>query len=177
MSAATFRRLGKIEQAKGSIQEAEVKDQSNPSVWVQLGLYYISLGHYQHAVDTLQKALFISPDDVAATVHLSRLYLDPEMSAKLRPSSSSTVSSSAASTTSTIREPQAVNSDVDLAAGILAYLTRGRGWDVPEAWYYLAKAYGLQGRKEKERETLKHALRLSDERGVRDIELALGWCA
>jgi hypothetical protein len=36
MSAATFRRLGKIEQAKGSIQEAEVKDQSNPNVWVQV---------------------------------------------------------------------------------------------------------------------------------------------
>jgi len=36
MSAATFRRLGKIEQAKGSIQEAEVKDESNPNVWVQV---------------------------------------------------------------------------------------------------------------------------------------------
>jgi hypothetical protein len=36
MSAATFRRLGKIEQAKGAIQEAEVKDEGNPSVWVQV---------------------------------------------------------------------------------------------------------------------------------------------
>lgn len=36
MSAATFRRLGKIEQAKGAIQEAEAKDESNPSVWVQV---------------------------------------------------------------------------------------------------------------------------------------------
>jgi predicted Zn-dependent protease len=63
-----------------------------------------------------------------------------------------------------------------LAAGTLAYLTEGRGWDVPEAWYYLAKAYGMQGRKQKERETLKHALLLSEKRGVREIELALGWC-
>lgn len=37
MSAATFRRLGKIEQAKGAIQEAEVKDEDNPAVWVQVG--------------------------------------------------------------------------------------------------------------------------------------------
>lgn len=36
MSAATFRRLGKIEQAKGAIQEAEVKDEGNPNVWVQV---------------------------------------------------------------------------------------------------------------------------------------------
>jgi hypothetical protein len=39
MSAATFRRLGKIEQAKGSIQEAEVKDEANPGVWVQVGTF------------------------------------------------------------------------------------------------------------------------------------------
>ena len=35
----------------------------------------------------------------------------------------------------------------------------------------------MQGRKQKERETLKHALKLSEERGVRDVELALGLCA
>lgn len=38
MSAATFRRLGKIDQAKGAIQEAEVKDENNPAVWVQVWL-------------------------------------------------------------------------------------------------------------------------------------------
>jgi hypothetical protein len=36
MSAATFRRLGKIEQARGAIQEAEVRDENNPAVWVQV---------------------------------------------------------------------------------------------------------------------------------------------
>ena len=36
MSAATFRRLDKIEQARGAIQEAEVRDESNPAVWVQV---------------------------------------------------------------------------------------------------------------------------------------------
>ena len=35
-SAATFRRSGKIEQALGAIQEAEVMDPSNPEVWVQV---------------------------------------------------------------------------------------------------------------------------------------------
>lgn len=142
-----------------------------------MGLYYVTLHHYQHAVDTFQKALFISSDDVAATVYLSKLYLDPEARAKLRQASNATTSSSACSIAPTAPETAPiVNSDVDLAAGILAYLTKGRGWDVPEAWYYLAKAYGMQGQKQKERETLRHALELSKTRGVRDIGLALGWC-
>jgi len=184
MSAATFRRLGKIEQAKGAIQEAEVKDENNPAVWVQFGLYYIAIGLYRHAVDTFQKALFICPDDVAATVHLSRLYLDPDLNARLHsscnqsttpPSSSeatSTTTDSSNSSTTTLLP----NSDVDLAAGMLSYLTKGKGWNVPEAWYYLAKAYGLQGRKEAEKEILRLALELSERRGVRDVESALGWC-
>lgn len=45
-SAATFRRLGKIDQAKGAIQEAEVKNQENPSVWVQVRILYL-LCHLQ----------------------------------------------------------------------------------------------------------------------------------
>jgi hypothetical protein len=45
MSAATFRRLGKIEQAKAAIQEAEVKDESNPSIWVQV-MFFFTLVHH-----------------------------------------------------------------------------------------------------------------------------------
>jgi hypothetical protein len=36
MSSATFRRMGKIEQCRGAIQEAEVADENNPAVWVQV---------------------------------------------------------------------------------------------------------------------------------------------
>jgi hypothetical protein len=42
MSAATFRRLGKIDQAKGAIQEAEVKDENNPAVWVQVNVFFLN---------------------------------------------------------------------------------------------------------------------------------------
>ncbi|RDB21856.1 hypothetical protein Hypma_010861 [Hypsizygus marmoreus] len=164
MSAATFRRLGKIDQARGAIQEAEVRDEGNPSVWVQLGLYYVALGQRQNARDAFQKALFINSYDVSASVHLARLYLsfaeDNKPSTPLPPLSSS--------------EPDSVN--VDLAAGILSHLTRGVAWDVPEAWYFLAKAYGMQGRKEKERGCLKFALELSGSRGIRELGAAVGWC-
>jgi hypothetical protein len=36
MSPATFRRLGKIEQAKAAVQEAEVREEGNPGVCVQV---------------------------------------------------------------------------------------------------------------------------------------------
>ncbi|KAG6874001.1 hypothetical protein C0995_007958 [Termitomyces sp. Mi166 len=158
MSAATFRRLGKIEQAKGAIQEAEVKDEGNPRVWVQLGLYYTAHGQQEHAMDAYQKALFINPDDVSASVHLARLFLARhEARAELASGTGS-------------------SNDVDLAAGLLSHLTRGNGWNVPEAWYYLAKAYGLQERKKRERECLDFALLLSASRGIREIGAAVGWC-
>lgn len=46
MSAATFRRLGKIEQAKGAIQEAEVRDEANPDVWMQVCMRNVFFSKY-----------------------------------------------------------------------------------------------------------------------------------
>lgn len=117
--------------------------------------------HHRHAIDAFQKALFIAPDDVSATIHLCRVYLTPS---KRRSQS--------------VREEEFdVDPDsVDLAAGMLSHSVKGAAWDVPEAWYFLAKAYGLQGRRDKEREALALALNLSERRTVRDFGLAIGWC-
>ncbi|KAG1864925.1 hypothetical protein DFJ58DRAFT_655520, partial [Suillus subalutaceus] len=90
---------------------------------------------------------------ITASVHLCRIHL------------------------STKSSTDAIDSDkVDLVAGILGHVTRGPGWDVPEAWYYLTKAYGLQHCKDKERESLATALALSDRRSSNDIGRAVGWC-
>ena len=72
--------------------------------------------------------------------------------------------------------PEVDPENVDLAAGLLSDLTRGAAWDVPEAWYFLARAYKLQGRRDRERECLNYALSLSQTRGVREIAVAIGWC-
>ncbi|KIP07862.1 hypothetical protein PHLGIDRAFT_70390 [Phlebiopsis gigantea 11061_1 CR5-6] len=157
MSAAIFRRLGKIEQAKGAIQEAEVRDEDNPAVWVQLGLYHAALGDNYRAAEAFRKALFIRPNDIPATVYLCRIYL-----------------TAPAPRDGKCAEVEMEN--VDLAAGLLSDLTRGAAWDVPEAWYFLAQAYKLQGRRDRERECLNYALSLSQTRGVRDITAAVGWC-
>ena len=93
------------------------------------------------------------------TVHMRRIYLDSSTSASKRSF-----------------DADADRDKVDLSAGLLRYITRFRRWDVPEAWYYLAKAYGLQGRKDEERECLVVALALSERRCIRDVGRAVGWC-
>lgn len=55
MSAATFRRLGKIEQAKGAIQEGEVKDEDNPAVWVQVS--HFSILNLDHDLQSIGNSL------------------------------------------------------------------------------------------------------------------------
>lgn len=125
---------------------------------VQLGLYYIAMNDSYHASEAFRKALFINPDHVPATVYLCQIYLTSEASS------------------TTQGEKKVDGQNVDLAAGLLSDLTNGPGWDVPEAWYYLAKAYKLQGRRDRERECLNFALTLSQRRGVRDITTAVGWC-
>ena len=96
------------------------------------------------AIETLQKALVIEQDHIVALIHLAELYL---------------------------KDPTPAN--VDLAAGLLNIHTKGAGWDVPEAWYFLARACQLQGRKERERECLLYALRLQETRCIRPITSAL----
>ena len=66
--------------------------------------------------------------------------------------------------------------NVDLVVGMLSDLTQGPGWDVPEAWYLLGKAYGMRGMRNRERECLGFALCLAEGRPLRDFGEAVGWC-
>ena len=127
---------------------------------MQLGLYHLALDDDRRALECFQKALFIAPNDVSATIHLCRIYL---ASAQHR-------------TKSKERLEASDRDNVDLAVGMLSELTKGAAWDVPEAWYFLAKMYALQGRKDRERECLCFALTLSENRPLRDIGTAVGWC-
>ncbi|KZO97334.1 hypothetical protein CALVIDRAFT_563124 [Calocera viscosa TUFC12733] len=144
MSAATFRRMGQIEQAHGAIQEAEVIDPENPNVWVQLGLYFAAMENPRLAIESFHKALVIDPDHVPASVHLAQQYLAIE--------------------------------SADLASGLLMAITQGSGWDVAEAWYFLAKACEKLGRRERERECLVYALRLEESKPIRPLGKAVPRC-
>jgi hypothetical protein len=91
-------------------------------------------------------------------VHLAQQYLNPAIGQ---------------TTAIASEESESRKGAVDLAAGMLSSFTKGPGWDVPEAWYLLAKAVALQGRRERERECLTYALGLVEGKPIRDIRVAL----
>ena len=119
---------------------------------VQLGLYHTASGHPDRAIQPFNKALFIYPDSIPATVHLSQVYL------------------------TLAKEGTSEVDNVDLVVGMLSDLTQGPGWDVPEAWYFLGKAHGMRGMRDRERECLNFALCLAEGRPLRDFGEAVGWC-
>lgn len=62
----------------------------------------------------------------------------------------------------------------DMAHGLLNSYTQGKGWDVPEAWYFLAKACeGQGGRHARVRECLLYALQLEKGRTCRPLAGAI----
>ncbi|KZV98926.1 TPR-like protein [Exidia glandulosa HHB12029] len=78
MSAATFRRQGRLESARGAIQYAEACDPHNANVYTQLGLYYVAHRDAMRAAAALDKALVLSPDNVQAHIHRATLHLDAD---------------------------------------------------------------------------------------------------
>jgi tetratricopeptide (TPR) repeat protein len=171
MSAASFRRWGKLEEALGAIREAEALDPTDGDVWVQvccwlcrfifylivlftyfspapplkLALYHIAHSDRPSAISCLQKSMSFTDDlsHVASQVHLARLFI--------------------------------LDGSYELAEGVLRHVTQTQGWNVPEAWYLLAKCYeGPQPVKAKE--YLEWALKLERTKPSRDLRKALPTC-
>lgn len=125
----------------------------NAKLLLQLGLHFSASGRDNLALESFQKALVIEIDYTPAMVHLAQHYLKP-----VPPASAPT------------------RGHVDLAYGLLMAVTQSQGWDVPEAWYFLAKACALQGRHDREREYLVYALQLQESRCLRPIGTAVPRC-
>lgn len=87
-SAASFRRVGELEQARSAIAEAEQLDARCADVWVQLAQWCLASDAQQAgaAVSCLYKALACETDHVAASVHLARILLHPDEMLHLRAS-------------------------------------------------------------------------------------------
>jgi len=168
-AAATFRRGDDLEECRSAIQEAEELDENNVGVWVQYGLYLVANSDFAQAQEVFNKALFVDPEDVSASIHLSNLLLSP-------PDPKNHVDHSSGGTSGTSPTPTPSADDIQMAVGLLTNTTLYRGWDSAEAWYLLAKGRRLQGSPARERECLTHALELSRVRGVRLIREALGDC-
>ena len=144
----------------------------------------MAVGDRTSSLETFSKALMLDSSNISATIHLARVYLDPLVPPAVAPSPSfpSTIRSPTEDDTEIYAGQQPGTqkrdtSDIDMAAGLLEDATRRTiGFDVPEAWYFLSRAVGLQGRKEKQRECLIEALQLDEGRTVRGVKNALPVC-
>ncbi|KAF9948226.1 hypothetical protein BGZ72_009837 [Mortierella alpina] len=76
LSASTFRRLDRMEEALKAIEEAERIDASNPDVWYQLGLLYAAQDDKETASVSYSKALALEPFHPACLVRVGRTYLE-----------------------------------------------------------------------------------------------------
>ncbi|KAG8774753.1 hypothetical protein FRC12_001842 [Ceratobasidium sp. 428] len=155
-SAATFRRSSRPAEAHDAIAEAEWLDEANPNVWVQFGLY---LNQGERAIEALNKALAIEPEHVPAIVCLAQIFLNQNANMNTNPG-----------------DGEASAKGTDMAVGMLNQVTQGAGWDSAEAWYLLGRACGLQGRRERQRACLAHALRLEESKAIRSVRAVLPRC-
>ncbi|KAN0060128.1 hypothetical protein ACQY0O_008102 [Thecaphora frezii] len=206
-SAASFRRAGKLKQCRTAIQEAERLQPGLADVWVQLALYFSEMDQTSLAIESLYKALACSSDDVAASVHLARLFLStpdikpktahdsPAPAPRSEPQAAAMNGSQDRSISAT---PQADSitlggkkshyssaaeaslsdkaqdlSAVSLAEGLLTSVTLGNGWDVSEAWLFLARAVQRSNRTARARTCLEYALMLENTKPIRPLGLAL----
>lgn len=178
ISAASFRRANRLKECRSAIQEAERLQPGFADVWVQLSLYFAGTQQTRLAVDSLYKALACSGSDVAASVHLARLFLaDPELKPKTLPGSATGAGTEAKKVESSAEASLSGKaqdlSSVSLAEGLLTTTTRGNGWDSSEAWLFLGQAVGKSGRAERARECLEYALQLENTKPIRPLTVAL----
>ncbi|KAG0199014.1 hypothetical protein BGX28_007623 [Mortierella sp. GBA30] len=76
LSASSFRRLDRMEEALKAIQEAERIDASNPDVWYQLGLLYAAQEDQETASVSYSKALALAPFHAACLARVGGAYLE-----------------------------------------------------------------------------------------------------
>lgn len=145
-TAATFRRLNDMEQAREAIYEAEKIDPHTPDVWVQLGLLYAQEGNTEVAIECMDKGLAFSLDHVPALVHLSRLLMSRR---------------------------EAHPASLDMAEGYVDECSQLRGYNTAEVWLTLGQAYELQGRPAQARAAMLRALELEKHKPVRSCDAAL----
>lgn len=79
LSAQMFIKLGKLDEARKAIEEAENVDWiSNPQVWCVLGQLLESEGDFEQAQTAFYKSLVIDPNDVMCRLWLAKSHLSQD---------------------------------------------------------------------------------------------------
>ncbi|GAA6061919.1 hypothetical protein JCM10212_000544 [Sporobolomyces blumeae] len=175
-SAASFRRAGKLDEARGAVCEAEKLGGDWPEVWSQLAQIYVAKGDVAAARLSLQKAFSFEVDHLPSLILFSRLYLAGAGQRPQPPSSSATRhddDDDAANRSRPSRTTSWVHAELPFAETLLSSLTKRHGWDSPEAWFELSQCYKHTERARKEKECLVWALQLEETKACRPLDAAL----
>ncbi|GAA5839590.1 hypothetical protein JCM11251_003554 [Rhodosporidiobolus azoricus] len=187
--AATFRRMGRLEEARGAVSEAEGlvgwqegEGEEVADVWSQLALIHLASSADPHpAREAVTKALSFTPSHLPSLILLARVYLTP-LPLSSAPPAGAAPPPPPSHLTSSIPPPSNpvaphLDLQLPLAEALLSTLTSssGAGESSPEAWFELSRCYKLSGeRRDQERECLVKALGLEQTRAVRDVRTAVG---
>jgi tetratricopeptide (TPR) repeat protein len=188
-SAASFRRAGKLDEARGAVSEAEALDVDDADVWTQLALVLLATttnGEKDHAKvkDVLTRAMAIDPNHVPTSILMTRLFLtrpvDHDAATTEEKEDGTGVDedpdAEAAAAAPTWKRPLPTDwlvVQVPLAEAMLETIVHREGYDVPEAWYELSRCYQLTGRVREEQECLVRALELERTRPIRVLGRAV----
>ncbi|KWU43678.1 protein prenylyltransferase [Rhodotorula sp. JG-1b] len=186
-SAASFRRAGKLDEARGAVSEAEALDVDDADVWTQLALVFLATtanGERDHnkVKDVLMRAMAIDPNHVPMSILMARMFLtrpvndDAATSAEEKKAGTVEGLDAEAAAAPTWKRPLPTDwlvVQVPLAEAMLETIVHREGYDVPEAWYELGRCYRLTGRARDEKECLVRALELERTRPIRVLGRAV----
>lgn len=120
-------------------------------------------GRTELSAELFDEALFMDVSHPLATVGLTNILLD--ISIEPNPSTPTVKEGALEITQKSESDTLAAR---NRAMGLLQHLTNSpRGWNVPEAWFALAKSYELAGELERAKSALWKCVTLEDCRGVR----------
>lgn len=184
-SAASFRRAGKLDEARGAVSEAEALDVDDADVWTQLALVLLATtanGERDHnkVKDVLTRAMAIDPNHVPTSILMARMFLTRPVNDDAATTEEKEDGTGAedpdAEAAPTWKRPLPTDwlvVQVPLAEAMLETIVHREGYDVPEAWYELGRCYQLTGRARDEKECLVRALELERTRPIRVLGRAV----
>ncbi|KAI8062995.1 hypothetical protein BDF21DRAFT_496904 [Thamnidium elegans] len=157
MSTKTFIKAGLLEEANKALGEAEQLGLGDPGVWYQLGQLSLK------ARDLIEAKKKKSNQDTKAIKEMNHVAADAFEKALVLDADH--VPSQVA------KASLLLDSQKDLADGLLQQITLGLGWDSAEAWYQHAKLHSALGSLGRAKTCYLFALELNDTEPLRNLNI------
>ncbi|EEB05139.1 cargo-transporter Ypp1 [Schizosaccharomyces japonicus yFS275] len=143
LAASVFRKLKQWDQLLSALKQARELDPDYSAIYHSHALAFIDQHKYSEALEQLELAALLEPDEpyLCTTLAYTLIQLEEPY------------------------QPAARNR----ADGLLDRVTRGRGWNIPEAWFLLAQIHHTLGDEKFTASAFSYAIELTDSEPVRNL--------